>query len=144
MKEQDIDFGTEFSKLQPLIMRELARRQMTIFSKETLTIPQVIILDLLLERGACRMGELARTLNFTMSAVTVIVDKMVKLKLVKRERSTLDRRVVKIILLNRGIKTAERINEERRNIANNIFSSFTEKDKREYLRLLRKVYNSLR
>ena len=143
-KAQKADFGTEVSKILPLIMREVTKRQMSILSKGFLTIPQVVILDLLVERGPCRMSELARVLGFTMSAVTAIVDKMISLRLVKRERSSQDRRVVKVIILNKGKETAGRVSEERRDVANNIFSALTEEDRNEYLRLLRKVYDNLR
>lgn len=138
------DFGREVSKTLPLIQREFVKRQMTIFSKGFLTVPQVVILDLLAERGPCKMSELAKTLDFTMSAVTAIVDKMLKLKLVKRERSSKDRRVVKVVMLNKGKETAGRLTEERRDIANNLFSALTKEEKGEYLKLLRKVYDNLR
>ena len=72
-----------------------------------------------------------------------IVDKMIRLGMVKRERSLEDRRVVKVILLKKGAETAKKITEERRKVANKIFSSLTETERKEYLRLLRKVYVSL-
>lgn len=142
-KHHNIDFGTEVSRIHPLIMRKLAKRQMSVFSKGLLTIPQIVILDLLAEKGSCKMNELARVLNFTMSAVTAIVDKMVKLKLVRREHSTEDRRVVRVTMLEKGREIVRRVSEERRDAANSIFAPLTEKDKKEYLRILRKVYDNL-
>lgn len=141
---KNVDFGTEVSKIHPLIMRELTKRQMSIFSKGFLTIPQVVVLDLLAERGPCKMSELAKALGLTMSAVTVIVDKMIEFKLVKRERSTKDRRVVKVIMLNKGMKIARRARKERIHIVNDFLSPLTEKEKNEYLRLLKKVYGHLK
>lgn len=143
-KAKNLHFGTEISKMMPLIIREVTKKQMSIITKGLLTVPQFVILDLLVERGPCRMSELAKTLGFTMSAVTAIVDKMIKLKLVKRERSSEDRRVVNVIILNKGGETVGRVNEERHDAANRIFSPLTEEDRDEYLRLLRKVYNNLK
>ena len=57
------DFGREVSRIHPLIMRKLAKEKMTIFTKGFLTIPQIVILDLLAEKGICRMSELAKALN---------------------------------------------------------------------------------
>lgn len=143
-KAKNVDFGREISKIMPLIIREVTKKQMSIITKGLLTIPQFVILDLLVERDSCRMSELAKTLGFTMSAVTAIVDKMIKLKLVKRKRSSEDRRVVKVIILSKGGEAVGRVNEERRDAANRIFSPLTEEDRDEYLRLLRKVYNNLK
>jgi DNA-binding MarR family transcriptional regulator len=138
------DFGTEISRILPLIMREFAKRQMTIFSKGFLTIPQLVILEVLAERGPCKMSKLAMTLDFSMSAVTALVDKMIALRLVRRERSSEDRRVVKVFLLNKGKDTVRRVSEERRDIANNLFAVLSKNERDEYLRMLRKVYRHLR
>ncbi|RKY41845.1 MAG: hypothetical protein DRP85_04890 [Candidatus Makaraimicrobium thalassicum] len=140
----NFDFGKETATMLPLILREVTKRQMTIFSKGKLSLPQVVILDFLRERGASRMGDLSKTLHLTMSAVTAIVDKMIKLKLVKRERSRKDRRVIYISLLKKGEKTARQVNEERKKMSADIFSVLTMPEKRKYLRLLRKVYEDLR
>ncbi len=139
-----VDFGGEVSRMLPLIMREATRMEMTVFSEGRLAIPHVVILDLLSEKGSCKMGELAEMLHVTMSAVTGIVDRMIELSLVKRERSREDRRVVLVALLKKGDETAMRLREDRRKVTNKIFSALTESEKREYLKLLGKVYNSLR
>jgi DNA-binding MarR family transcriptional regulator len=141
---KDVDVGVELSKIFPLLIREFAKRQSNFFAKGVLTVPQVVILDYLAERGPCKMNELAKVLNVTMSAVTPIVDKMIKLKLVKRERSTEDRRVVKIIMLNQGKEKLREIREERKNIMNDFFSVLTKSEKYSYVKLLKKVYNNLK
>ena len=148
MKKRDriakADFGAEVAKMHPLIAREFAKRQKDIFLKSSLTFPNLIILDLLVEKGPCKMSELAKNLNFTMSAVTVIVDKMIELGLVRRERSSKDRRVVNIIILNKGKEIARRLKEGRQGLANQLFSGLTREDKNNYIRILRKVYDNLR
>lgn len=142
--KREIDFGKEVSKIHPMIIRELTKRQQGIISRGFLTIPQIVILDYLAERGPCKMSELAKVLNFSMSAVTAIVDKMIELKLVKREHSSKDRRVINIIMLHKGREVFKRINKERRDIVNDIFSVLTKSEKVEYMRLLRKIYNDLK
>lgn len=138
------DFGAEIARILPLILREFARRQQDVFAKIPLTIPQIVILELLLEKGTSKMNELARTLNFTMSAVTAIVDKMVRLKVVKRERSTEDRRVVKVSILNKGKEIVTRVSQARQGCVNEMFSALTKDEKNEYIRILRKVLKNLR
>ncbi len=143
-KMGETDFGAEVAKILPLIMREFTKRSKSIFSELPLTIPQIVVLEFLTDHGPRKMNELATALHVTMSAVTVIVDKMIKLKLVKRERSSEDRRVVNVILLNKGRETARRIKDARRNLVNELFSTVTVEDRQQYLRILRKVYKNLR
>ena len=138
------DFGVEVAKILPLILREFAKRQRDFFSQAALTVPQIVILDFLNERGPCKMNDLARALNFTMSAVTAIVDKMIGLKLVARERSSEDRRVVNVSLFKKGAQMVAQVKEMRRSCLNNMFSALSDKDKSEYVRILRKVYANLR
>jgi len=139
-----IDFGGEVSKMQSVILREVTKKHMLTIVKAGLTFPQITILDFVKEKGACKMGDLADALNMTMSAVTGIVDKMIKLKLVKRERSQKDRRIVSVAFLKKGRDTVRLMNKERRAAINNLFSAFTNAEKMEYLRLVKKMYNDLR
>lgn len=143
MNSEKIDFGTEVSKILPLILREVTRKQMTVLSKGRVTLPQVVILDILRQMGSAKMSDMACALSLSMSAVTAIVDKMIKMGFVKRQRSTKDRRVVYVSLLKKGKETASLVNEERISTAEDIFSVLTESEKAEYVRLLRKVYNGL-
>jgi len=139
-----IDFGGEISKMQPIILREVSKKHMLTILGAGLTFPQITVLDFVKEKGACKMGDLAEALNMTMSAVTGIVDKMIKLKLVKRERSLKDRRIVRVTFLKKGLDTVKLMNKERRAAINSLFAIFTAEEKKVYLRLIKKMYNNLR
>jgi|GEM_PF-692549 len=139
-----IDFGGEISRMQPVILREVSKKHVFTIIKAGLTFPQITILDFVKEKGECKMGDLADALNMTMSAVTGIVDKMIKLKLVKRRRSQKDRRIVRVAFLKKGRDMVSLMNKERREAINNLFSAFTDAEKMEYLRLVRKMYNDIR
>lgn len=143
-KLKHLDFGAEVAKILPRILREVAGRQQVVFAKLPLTIPQIVLLEFLAEKGSCQMKELAKVLNVTMSAVTPIVDKMIGLKVVKRERSTEDRRVVNVTLLPKGAQMAEDVRESRRTCMNELFSALSEDEKNEYIRILKKVSGNLR
>ena len=138
------DFAVEVAKLLPYILRSISQRQHNFFLKANLTLSQIVILEFLADHGSCKMNELAKVLNFTMSAGTATVDKMVRTKLVKRERSTKDRRVVRVMLLSKGVEMVGKIMELRRDSMNEMFASLTGEDKVEYLRILRKVADNLR
>jgi len=143
MAEKNMDFGREVSKMLPVIIREATRRQMSVFSESRISIPHLVILEYIRDTGPARMSELAKALNLTMGAVTAIADKMIRMGLVKRERSSEDRRVVRVALLKKGREIAERVQNDRRRISNDMFAALTGDEKREYLRLLQKVYEGL-
>lgn len=139
-----IDFGGEISKMQPVILREVTKKHMLTILSAGLTFPQITVLDYIKEKGSCKMGDLADALNMTMSAVTGIVDKMIKLKLVKRVRSSKDRRIVRVAFLKKGGEMVKLMNKERKLAINSLFSVFTDSEKRVYLKLIRKMYDNLR
>ena len=55
-------------------------------------------IDLLLQHGSMTAGQLAGLSGITTGAVTAMIDRLEKSKLVKRERSTEDRRKVLVVL----------------------------------------------
>ena len=142
-RAEKFDFGKEMLKIMPRLMREFMKRQEGIFTKGNLTVPDIIVMDALKEKGQCTMGFLAGILNLTTSAATVIVDRMIRKGLAKRERSKEDRRVVRVALMKKGEETINNLNAERRHMANELFSVLNEKERREYLRLIEKVHNGL-
>ncbi|MBU0571609.1 MAG: MarR family transcriptional regulator [Candidatus Omnitrophica bacterium] len=137
------DFGSEMAGILPLLLREVVRKQDMIKLGKELSHDHVAIIDLLTEKGSSRMSRIAAALNLTMGAVTGIIDKMVANGLVKRERPGSDRRVVKVTLLKKGQEAARRINKMRRELTNELYASLSEKEKRTYVTLLKKVYTDI-
>lgn len=138
-----MDFGSEMAKLMPVFLREVARSQESAFTKGDMAVSHIVVLEILKEKGSSTMSELAGAMNLTMSAVTGIIDKMIEGGLVKRERPKEDRRVVKVALLPKGLKFANQIYDWRRSVANDLFASLSEGERKEYLRLIKKVCESI-
>jgi DNA-binding MarR family transcriptional regulator len=134
------DFYDQMTRLMPVFLREVARRQEKVFMKGHMSVSNIVVIDVLKEKGACTMGEIAKMLNLTMSAATAIVDKMIDQSLVRRERLAEDRRVVKVSLRPKGEEVSKKIFEFRRNMSNDLFRVLTDKEREEYLRILRKMY----
>lgn len=137
------DFGAEVMRLMPHMLREVTRTQKSAIAKGNLAVSHIVVLDMLSAKKACTMGELARTMDLTMSAATGIIDKMIELGLVKRERSSSDRRVVRVMLLKRGSDLMRKVNVERRKMIDRMFTVLTDTEKHEYLRLFRKVIEGI-
>ena len=138
-----INFGEEIAKIHPAILRETMRRQENIFTKGNLTLTNIILLDSLSEKGVLVMSEIAAILNLSMGAATGIVDKMIEQGLLKRERSEEDRRVVKVQLEKKGKEMADKVRVDLVNMTNDIYSVLTEAEKKEFIRILKKVFHSL-
>jgi DNA-binding MarR family transcriptional regulator len=138
------EFGRDLARMHPVILREAVMKQMPFFSKSGLSIQQVVVADLLREKGPSRMGEIAKALNLSMGAATAVIDKMIAGGLVKRDHSAEDRRVVTVALLMKGSETITKIEEERVRVLNDIFSVLSAGEKEEYLRLIRKVYKAVK
>ena len=90
------------------------------------------------------MGDIAKMLNLSVSAITSVIDKMVEMKFVKRKRSGNDRRVVLVALDERGQAMAKKIRQQRKDVFNDLFSPLADQEKEEYLRLLTKIYDHRR
>lgn len=137
------DFSDEMMRTAPVLLREFTKRQEGILSKSGLTLSSIIVLDILKEKGLCTMSGLAQTLDLTTSAATGIVDRMIKAKLVRRERSREDRRVVNVILVKKGAEMVKHTDDSRRKMMDEMYRALTDKERKEYLRMLKKVCNSM-
>jgi len=76
-----------------------------------LTFHQGLTLVCLGERDSCKMTELSKETGINLTALTGVVDSLVKDKFVKRERTSKDRRVVLVNLTSSGRKL---VNEMRK------------------------------
>jgi len=132
-------FEDELATILPKILRMMTRQQETVFSTGDLSVPNIVILELLQERGSCRMSEIAASLSIGMSAATAIIDQMIGRGLVERERSREDRRVVNVSLQRKGRNSAVSIREGRRKVIRNLFSGLTQHEKELYLTLIKKI-----
>ena len=75
---------------------------------------QRIVLRALVDHGPCQVSEVANHLGVTLSAATGLVDRLVKAKLVTRERDQKDRRVVWVRVTPDGVAAVEAAEERRR------------------------------
>lgn len=68
-----------------------------------LTAPQILLLQIIRERGSMTIGDLANHMNLSQATVTTILDRLEKRDLVQRERSTADKRKVFALLTETAI-----------------------------------------
>lgn len=137
------EFAKEVAGIIPTIHIELAKRQPDVFLKEKITFPQMVIISLLSGRNNCKMGDIAKILDVTKGAVTGLTDRLIKSGIIKRVRSKSDRRVVYVMLTSKGIRYAKRLNDFKLKIVSGLFSNISQKERAEYLKILRKLKKNI-
>ena len=121
------------------IQRKIRARLHNELSQGIITIPQFHVLTYLLDQGEAIMVELARFLQVSASAITSIVDNLVKMGMVKRHFSLEDRRIVLVSLTRKGKDIITRIRREFRELLENILEKFTPKEREKFLELSEKM-----
>lgn len=105
MSRMDTDsVGDEILKSLRRILRRVALHSRQLLKETGLTLPQVLCLRALGEAasGQATQVELSRSLQLSQPTMTGIIDRLERAGLVKRERSTTDRRKVGISLTGEG------------------------------------------
>lgn len=109
-----------------------------------LTGPQLTVIKLLETFQDLSLSSLSERIQAQNSTVTGIIDRMEREGLVRRERSTSDRRVVFIRLSEKGQKLAREIQVEPMEIFRGAFQSLSGEDLRDLLRILGKLEKYVR
>lgn len=137
------DFAQKMDQIMPEIMKGFARRQNNEVFKGKITLPQLLILELLSHQGASKMTDLAKFMKVTTAASTGIVQRLVLLGYVQREYDQSDRRIIRIKLNAKGAGVLKKINQQRTQSVTKIFGQISENDRGEYLRILMQVKDIL-
>ncbi|MCX5699776.1 MAG: MarR family transcriptional regulator [Candidatus Omnitrophica bacterium] len=137
------DFAQKMDQIMPEIMKGFARRQHNDVYKGKITLPQLLILELLSRQGASKMTDLAKFMRVTTAASTGIVQRLVLLGYVQREYDPKDRRIIRIKLSAKGTELLKKINQQRAQSVTKIFGQISENDRGEYLRILMQVKDIL-
>lgn len=109
-----------------------------------LTGPQLTVIKLLETFGDLSLSSLSDRIRAQNSTVTGIIDRMEREGLVKRERSTTDRRVVFIRLSDKGRRLATEIAVEPMAIFRAALMSLSRDDAKDFLRILTKLQKQVR
>jgi DNA-binding MarR family transcriptional regulator len=137
------DFAQKMDQIMPEIMKGFARRQNNDIFKGKITLPQLLILELLSRQGVSKMTDLAKYMKVSTAASTGIVQRLVLLGYVQREYDQSDRRIIRIKLSAKGSEVLKKINQQRTQSVTKIFGQISENDRGEYLRILIQVKDIL-
>ena len=134
------EFGQEIAHLMPRFIRVVLGRQFKAVKSQDITISQMVILTLLSEKKQCKMTEIAKALSITTSAATGLVDRMVRSHHLKRMPDEKDRRVINIVMTEKGKSTIDHINKWRYRMMMDMFGRLKPIERTRYLETVKKLY----
>ncbi len=137
------EFVAQVMEMLPQVIRGFLRTQANALSRGQITPAQYFVLDAIDRQGALRMSELAAELSVSLPAMSGLVERLYKMKMVKRIYSEKDRRVIKIDLSIRGKNILNTIRSQRAAGFQKIFSKLSQKDRADYLRIITKMRDIL-
>ena len=136
------ELAESISFIQRMARARLKKRSDALIQGKV-TMPQYLSLELLSNRGSLKMTDIAKALNISLPAASGLINRLVRMKLVKRTYDKSDRRVIFIVLTPEGRKTTDSTKAARRKIIEDMFSGLSDKERQDYLKIIRKVKNNL-
>jgi len=124
--------------------RELAARHADSDSPHGVTNAQGQIVVCIAKTPGVGIKEVASRLNITSSAVTQLVDGLVRNGLITREQDSRDRRALRLALTRQGIAECRRFEQMRADRASELLASLSDDDLTTLERLLAQVLGQLR
>lgn len=94
-------------------------------------------------KDSCTMTELAENIGAKLPSMTMMIDNLAEEGLVERARDDQDRRKVIVRLTEKGLQIREDFLEQRKRIAEQLFSKLSKEDEQELMRLLERVCDIL-
>jgi len=105
--------------------------------------PELLTLESVSKQKELTMSKLAQNLDIGFSTATSIIDRLIKKKLVVRERNGGDRRVVKIILSKEGEKIISSYQELKKISFKKMIEFLTEDEQESFILILEKIANRM-
>lgn len=125
-------------------LSRIMRDEMT-FDSETsqLTMMQLQALIFIKKADRVTMGDVAEHFQITLPTVTVLLDKLVHLGLVRRDQNTEDRRVVNVKLTKKGENLTHEAMKQRRKKINHMLSYLSVEDKELLLQIMNRLMKAI-
>lgn len=147
MSNKILDSVTEdLLSIPPIIFREIRRKLLrTALINMDVDISPVHfgIMKLLHETGSLHVAEIGGRQQIARPQMTHLIDKLVDLELVERQTDTTDRRMINIVLTDKGKTTFEEHDKNIKKAMRDTLSCFTDKELDDLSDSLRKLRDLL-
>ncbi|QHQ61418.1 MarR family transcriptional regulator [Anaerocolumna sedimenticola] len=124
-------------KVNRLIISELA-----VHGVEGIVTSHGDIIYALIQKPKMTMAEIAAKIGKDKSTVTALVDKLVKLGYVAKERGTEDTRIIYVTLTRKGLDLKPVFDEISQKVLDVFYTDVSEKEKEVIFQILNKIYNN--
>ncbi len=121
------------------LANSMLKRRADVLFQGKITFPRYVALEVLDSDKPLKMKNIAKILKISLPAVTGLISRLVAMKLAKRVYDKGDRRVIFIVLTDKGKKIIEQTRAARKKIISEIFGVLTEGERQTYLGILRKI-----
>lgn len=116
------NIATQIFQALPMLRKRIQKFDM-MNADQSMPLSHVQVLAVLDEEGSMTVSEISRRFNIAKPNITPLVDRLAANGLVERQRSTLDRRVVNIVILDAG---RERLRQTQESI-NRMIASWSDR-----------------
>ncbi|MBC7765986.1 MAG: MarR family transcriptional regulator [Hyphomonadaceae bacterium] len=106
---------------------------------QSISMTQLHVLFYIKMQYDCTVSFLASQIEITMGGVTQLVEKLVQLQLVSRERDAEDRRIVRLMITHEGEKMLEKVRENRIKIFEKYFSVLSDEEMETFFKIHQKL-----
>ncbi|MBO1004882.1 DNA-binding MarR family transcriptional regulator [Pseudogracilibacillus auburnensis] len=121
------------------LMNRLIYKHYRKYLASSITTQQAVLLDIVYFAKKVTVGEIAREMHISSSAVSQLIAKMEKKHFIQRSINSLNRREVYITLDKKGLEYFEKQEHVERAVANRLFSKLTSSELKELERITKKL-----
>ncbi len=136
-------FAEEVLEIMPLMVREFAKREDNALIRGKISCPQMVVLHHTAEHGEVTVSEIAKILSIEKSSASVLLERLVRQKMLKRRHDKKDRRVVWVGVTLKGRKVVSQIMGQKKESLKAIFGKVSRRERAQYLNVLQKVKSNL-
>ena len=128
-----------FDEVMHRLMRAFHVSESSYLSGLDLTIQQFVVLNIIHHLGHPKMTALSDELNVTMGNVTALVDRLSRLKYIRRQADKADHRIVRVGLTTQGKELMRKTGERKRKALELMLGKMSQADKLRMLRIMEKL-----
>jgi DNA-binding MarR family transcriptional regulator len=136
-------FARTLNGLMQDLMLGLLARERNALARGRLTLPQMTVLDHVEAHGPCAMSSLAAAFQMNPSTATSLADRMVAMKLMRRERAEADRRSVMLSATAAGRRLVDKFRRERQRTLEIMFQGLTGAQRDAFLMAIRRAVEAM-
>ena len=134
------NFSKRLMEIFPRLSREISVFENNEVTEGQITTVQWLVLEHLASQGPCPMSDLSNVMHRQCSSMTGMIDRLIRLDMVERQRDPKDRRVVRVRISTKGRQLVRRIRQQKQKGLTKLFSRLNEKERADYLKILEKLH----